>query len=112
MTDWAKFLADQLRGGNGQPALLPASIYAAIQTPGPNSDYGYGWGIVQRNWAGGKALTHTGSNTMNYACCWLGPAKGFGILVVSNQAGDKLNQAVDDAAGPMIEMHTAKEKSP
>jgi CubicO group peptidase (beta-lactamase class C family) len=112
MTDWAKFLADQLRGGNGQPALLPASIYAAIQTPGPNSDYGYGWGIVQRSWAGGKALTHTGSNTMNYACCWLGPAKGFGILVCSNQAGDKLNQAVDDLAGPMIELHLAKLKSP
>jgi CubicO group peptidase (beta-lactamase class C family) len=112
MTDWAKFLADQLRGGSGMPALLPASIYAAVQTPGPNSDYGFGWGIVQRSWAGGKALTHTGSNTMNYACCWLAPAKGFGILICSNQAGDNLDHAVNDAAGPMIELHLAHGKTP
>ena len=112
MTDWAKFLADQLRGGSGMPALLPASIYAAIQTSGPNSIYGFGWGIVQRSWAGGKALTHTGSNGMNYACCWLGPAKGFGILVCSNQAGDKLDHAVDDAAEAMIPLYLAHIKSP
>jgi hypothetical protein len=111
MTDWAKFLADQLRGGCGIPALLPAPIYAAIQSPGPNSDYGFGWGIVQRKWAGGKALTHAGSNTMNMCVCWLALGKKFGVLVCTNQGGDKTFNACDDAASAMILRYQAKPKA-
>jgi CubicO group peptidase (beta-lactamase class C family) len=112
MADWAKFLADQMRGGNGMPALLPAAIYADIQTPGPNSNYGFGWIIVQRGWAGGKALCHTGSNTMNFCNCWLAPAKKFGVLVCMNQGGGKTFIASDDAAEAMISLYTAKIKHP
>ena len=112
MTDWAKFLADQLRGGNGEPALLPTPIYADIQSAGPNSDYGFGWSIVQRKWAGGKMLSHAGSNTMNFAACWLGPHSGIGVLVCSNQGGDALNQASNEAAEAMISLYLAKLKSP
>ena len=111
MTDWAKFLADQMRGGNGMPALLPAPIYADIQKPGPNSKYGFGWIIVQRDWAGGKALCHTGSNTMNFCNCWLAPAKNFGVLVCMNQGGGKTFSASDDAAEAMISLYTARVKS-
>jgi CubicO group peptidase (beta-lactamase class C family) len=112
MADWARFLADQLRGGNGQPALLPASIYTAMQTPGPNSDYGFGWSIVPRKWAGGKMLSHAGSNTMNYAACWLGPAKGYGVLVCSNQGGDALGGACNEAAEKMLAQCAAKPRAP
>ncbi len=111
MADWAKFLADQMRGGNGMPSLLPASIYKAIQSPGTNSKYGFGWVIVQREWAGGKALCHTGSNTMNFCNCWLAPAKNFGVLVCINQGGDKMFNASDDAATAMIGRYFAKSKS-
>ena len=112
MADWAKFLADQLRGGSGMPALLPASIYADIQTPAPNSDYGFGWSIVQRKWANGKMLSHAGSNTMNYAACWLAPAKGFGVLVCCNQGSDDLGKASNEAAEAMTSLYLAKLKSP
>jgi CubicO group peptidase (beta-lactamase class C family) len=110
MTDWTKFLADQMRGGSGMPALLPASIYADIQSPGPNSKYGFGWMIVQREWAGGKALCHTGSNTMNFCNCWLAPSKNFGVLVCINQGGGKTFNASDDAATAMIDRYVAKSK--
>lgn len=116
MADWAKFLADQLRGGNGRPALLPALIYAAIQSPGPSSDYGLGWntvqgdglawGIVQREWAGGKILYHTGGNTLNFAVCRLGPLSGMGVLACCNQGGDAALTACNDAAEAMISLHT------
>lgn len=112
MTDWAKFLADQMRGGNGMPALLPAPLYTDIQSPGPESDYGFGWMIVQREWAGGNMLSHAGSNTMNYAACWLGPRSGIGVLVCSNQGGDALFEACNDAAEAMISLHIAKLKHP
>jgi CubicO group peptidase (beta-lactamase class C family) len=35
MTDWAKFLADQMRGGNGMPALLPAPFTRTFKNPVP-----------------------------------------------------------------------------
>jgi CubicO group peptidase (beta-lactamase class C family) len=112
VTDWAKFLADQMRGGSGMPALLPSSIYAAIQSPSPNSDYGFGWMIAQRKWADGKMLSHAGSNTMNYAACWLGPRSGIGVLVCSNQGGPTLGKACNEAAEAMISLYTTKLKHP
>jgi CubicO group peptidase (beta-lactamase class C family) len=111
ITDWAKFLTDQFRGGSGMKALLPDEIYRAIQTPAPNSEYGYGWIIVDRPWAGGKALSHAGSNTMNYCVCWLAPAKKFGVLVCTNQGGDKAAKACDDAASEMILRYQARPKA-
>jgi CubicO group peptidase (beta-lactamase class C family) len=110
MADWARFLADQLRGGSGRAALLPPAIYTAMQTPAANSDYGFGWIIVQRQWAGGNMLSHAGSNTMNYAACWLGPARGFGVLVCSNQAGDSLATACNDAAEAMFSFYSKNPK--
>lgn len=105
--DWAKFLADQLRGANGQKALLPPSIYAAIQTPPPGETYAFGWGVAQRPWAGGKVLTHNGSNTMNLAICWLAPRRRFGVLVCANQAGPEAAAACDEAVQLMIRRHSA-----
>jgi CubicO group peptidase (beta-lactamase class C family) len=111
MTDWSKFLIDQLRGGSGMKALLPNEIYQAMQTPAPKSDYGYGWGIVDRPWAGGKALTHAGSNTMNFCVCWLAPAKKFGVLVCTNQGGTNSQKAADDAASALIRVYLEKLKA-
>jgi CubicO group peptidase (beta-lactamase class C family) len=102
MGDWAKFLIDQLRGAVEMKALLPAEIYQAMQTPASGTEYGYGWIAADRSWAGGKALTHAGSNTMNYCVCWLAPAKKFGVLVCTNQAGDAAFQACDEAASALI----------
>jgi CubicO group peptidase (beta-lactamase class C family) len=98
MADWAKFLADQMRGGSGQAALLPASIYAAMQTPAGKSNYGFGWIIVSRRWARGKMLSHAGTNTMNYAASWLGPRCGYGVLVCCNQGGGKLGRMANEVA--------------
>ena len=101
--DWVKFLADQLKGGTGRKALLPSSIYDAMQNAPAATTYGYGWIICQRPWAGGKALTHAGSNTMNFCVCWLAPARDFGIVVCTNQGGQF--PAADEAAGALIRYH-------
>lgn len=107
LQDWAKFLVDQLRGGTGEKALLPRDIYQAMQTAVPPGDYGFGWGICQRPWAGGKALNHSGSNTMNFAVCWLAPGRKFGVLVCCNQGGDEALKACDEAAFALIQRHLA-----
>jgi CubicO group peptidase (beta-lactamase class C family) len=108
MTDWAKFLIDQLRGGAGMKALLPGGIYQAMQTAGPNSAVGYGWGVTDEPWAGGHALTHAGSNGINFCVCWLAAKKGFGVLVCTNEGGDQL-QACNEAASAMTNRYLANE---
>jgi len=112
INDWAKFLIDQLRGGTGMKALLPDNIYQAIQTNWAAKDeYGYGWQLRSRSWAGGKALTHCGSNTMNFCNCWLAPTKHFGVLVCLNQGGSKMFNASDAAASALINRYLSKPKT-
>ena len=100
---WAKFLIDQLRGAAGEKALLPPSIYTAIQTPHFDGNYAYGWGTARPPWAqGGKVLTHAGSNTMNYAVCWLSVDQGFGVLLCTNQSGKQASAACRKAGLALI----------
>ncbi len=110
MADWAKFLIDQLKGGSGFPAMLPNSIYEAMQTAQPGCHYGFGWSVTSRPWAGGKALNHAGSNTMNVANTWLAPNRKFGVLVCTNQGGPAAQKAADEAVGALIRRHEAAVK--
>ena len=62
-----------------------------------------GWVVVDRDWAGGAALTHAGSNTMWFAVTWVAPQRDFAVLVACNQGGDVAAQACDDAAWALIQ---------
>jgi CubicO group peptidase (beta-lactamase class C family) len=86
ITDWAKFIQDQLRGARGESALLRPESYQRLQTPPPGGDYALGWTVTERGWAGGKALNHGGDNTMNFANVWIAPGRNFAILVCVNQS--------------------------
>jgi CubicO group peptidase (beta-lactamase class C family) len=44
--DWARFIADQLRGARGEPALLQAASYQKLHTPPLGGDYALGWLVV------------------------------------------------------------------
>lgn len=102
--DWGKFISDQLKGAMGKPALLKPETYAKIQTPPFGGDYALGWIVTQRDWAGGTAFNHGGSNTMNYANVWVAPEKNFAMLICTNQGGDQAFEATDDTAAAMIKL--------
>ena len=102
--DWARFVQDQLRGARGESALLQAASYQKLQTPPFGGDYALGWSVVERDWAGGKALEHAGDNTMNCANVWIAPQKNFAILACVNQSGDIAFQATDEAVVAMIDL--------
>jgi CubicO group peptidase (beta-lactamase class C family) len=103
--DWARFVQDQLRGARGESGtLLKPESYQKLQTPPFGGDYALGWNVVQRSWAGGKALNHGGDNTMNFANVWVAPNKDFAILVCVNQSGDNAFKASDEAVGAMIDL--------
>jgi CubicO group peptidase (beta-lactamase class C family) len=99
--DWAVFIADQLRGARGESGLLKPESYRMLQTAPYGVDYALGWAIVERDWAGGKAFTHTGSNTMYLALAWLAPRKDFAILVCTNEGLDSFESA-DAVVGQVI----------
>jgi hypothetical protein len=44
---------------------------------------------------------------MNFAACWLGPARGYGVLVCSNRGGDALGQATNEAQEAMLRWYAA-----
>src|SRR5579864_4277324 len=107
--DWAKFIQAHLRGERGEPGLLKPETIKYLHTA-PFGDYGFGWGHAQRPWAGGLALTHTGSNTMNLAIVWMAPLKDFAVLVMTNQAdpGDVTFKACDEVEAALIQEFTKR----
>lgn len=65
----------------------------------PAKDYAVGWVVTKRPWAGGTALMHNGTNTMNHAVMWLAPGKKFAVVAMCNVDDAK---ACDDAAAFLI----------
>lgn len=107
---WSKFIADQLRGSRGEPALLRPAFYKKLHTPPfEGSDYALGWGTAERAWGGGTVFTHAGSNTMNFAVVWMAPERDFAALVCTNQAGKAAETAADEAVGAIIKIHNRKD---
>ena len=105
LSDWAKFVADQLRGDRGERALLAPESYKRLHSPPFGGDYAMGWLVVERPWGGGTVLNHAGSNTMNYAVAWVAPKRDFAVLVCTNQGGDSATRGTDEAAAALIRLH-------
>jgi CubicO group peptidase (beta-lactamase class C family) len=102
--DWGKFIAFMLRAAQGKEERLSKEQFEILTTPPDDiDDYALGWVTAERDWAGGKAIWHNGSNTMWYALAWLAPKKGFAALAACNQAGSWATSACDEAIGAMID---------
>lgn len=103
MDDWAAFA--QVHVGDGPEGyLLPDSI-DALHEAAPTSEYALGWYVVPRDWAGGDALNHAGSNKLNYAVAWLAPAKGMGVLIATNIYFEGVEGLIDSLAGDLIDLY-------
>ena len=74
LDDLARYAMFHLQPGtNG--LLKPETLVKLHTPPRRQADYACGWVVLQRDWAGGNALRHNGSNTMWYVVMWLAPAK-------------------------------------
>jgi CubicO group peptidase (beta-lactamase class C family) len=103
MADWARFAAAHLRGAQGKSHLLKPATFRALHTPPKGGDYAAGWIVTERSWAGGRALTHSGSNTSWYATVWIAPVRDFAILVATNLGGNSAAKACDQSIGKLLE---------
>jgi CubicO group peptidase (beta-lactamase class C family) len=108
LEDWAKFVADMLRSFDGKGQLLGQPLYDHLHQAPFGGDYAHGWVIANRDWAGGRAYTHAGSNTMNMAIAWVAPKRQFAILVASNVGSDKVSDACDDVVFKLIKRRAAQ----
>lgn len=108
IVDWGKFVAAHLRGEQGEAGVLKPETFKRLHTPPFGGDYGFGWIVTDRPWAGGRALTHVGSNTQNFAIVWMAPAKDFAVLVMTNQGGGETFNACDATAAALIQHFTQK----
>lgn len=108
LSDWMKFVQLHLDGARGlkTPLLKPES-FTKLHTAAEGGPYALGWGVADRQWAGGKALTHNGSNGMNFATVWVAPAKGLAFLIATNAGHDAAEQASNEAA-QLIAEHYAQ----
>jgi CubicO group peptidase (beta-lactamase class C family) len=78
LVDWGKYLNEHVKGFNNSSSFLLPSTFSKLHMkyPAANSEYTYGgWIRLERNWAGGTVLHHTGTNTYNYANVWIAPLK-------------------------------------
>ena len=106
LTDLATYGRWHLTEGASNPTLLPAKQVKQLHTPAHPAEngasYEFGWMILERSWAGGAAISHSGSNNMNFAIIWLAPKKDFGFAVTVNQGGDNASKGSDKLAGFIV----------
>ena len=114
LADWGKFIALHLAGARGESDFLKPGTFQKLHTivPVQGTDafpYALGWIVAERSWAGGRVLTHTGSNTYWYAVVWIAPSKDFAVFVATNAAEwvsgaeQRSEAATDEAAWALIQ---------
>ncbi len=112
LEDYARFLTAHMEGAQGKDGIVSAETFATLHTPRPGGKYAKGWIVVSRGWAGGQALSHSGSNTMWYATAWLAPEKNTAFFAVTNAGGDKASVAVNKAIEALISRHLQPDDAP
>lgn len=100
--DWARFITAHLKGPKGEGGLLKSETFDVLHRAAFGGNYAPGWLVTKRDWAGGRVLTHTGSNNQNFAVVWMAPKRDFAVLVASNQGKGEVAKACDTAAWTLI----------
>ncbi len=105
MQDLGRYISMHLAGAQGHGTLLRPETVTRLHTPAEGFNYASGWFIASRDWAGGDAVAHSGSNNRWYAVVWMAPQRDFAVLVATNQGGEVAAAATDEAASRLIRMH-------
>jgi hypothetical protein len=100
--DLAKYVKLHLDGEAGLSKMLTKEEFTLLHTAQSGGDYAFGWLILTRPWADGRAIFHNGSNNMNYAAIWMAPSRSFGAMAACNAAGSAAEKAVDEAVSAAI----------
>lgn len=99
LTDLFAFYRLHLAGeiGVGGQLLTLASL-ERLHRAATGTSYACGWQLSQRDWARGRVLLHSGSNTYWLATVFLAPQRDLGLFVATNVGGDAGARANDEVA--------------
>jgi CubicO group peptidase (beta-lactamase class C family) len=103
--DLAKYAAFHMAGDRSK--LLKAETFKKLHEP-VGGGYALGWGVTERKWAGGRALTHSGSNNMFYVVVWMAPGKNCAVIVAANIGVNEAAAGCDEAVGQLIKEYFEK----
>jgi CubicO group peptidase (beta-lactamase class C family) len=81
---WGRFLELHARPNRTAAPLLAPATLTRLHTPVEGGDYAGGWIVLDRKWARGAVLTHSGSNTLWTATVLVAPAREIVIAVTTN----------------------------
>ncbi|MBX3178425.1 MAG: serine hydrolase [Candidatus Hydrogenedentes bacterium] len=109
LEDYARFIAAHLKGAQGEDGIVTAETFRTLHTPAEGGDYAMGWIVTERDWAGGRALTHGGSNTLWFATVWIASERDMAFFAVTNAGGNTAFRAVDEAVVALLERHGGRE---
>ena len=67
------------------PVLKKKETYEYLHTALPqNEGYARGWIVTRTGWSQGPAISHDGSNTMNYCSIWIAPERKAAVAAFTN----------------------------
>jgi CubicO group peptidase (beta-lactamase class C family) len=116
LEDWGKFISDQLRGGEGKPALLKPATYARLHSAPVGGTYALGWVSANSSWGGGDVLWHSGSNGFNLALVAMAPARDIALLAVCNAGildpSSEPRKACDEVGRQLMAMASLPDSTP
>jgi CubicO group peptidase (beta-lactamase class C family) len=101
LDDLARYAIFHIRSGRDGGLLKPKTFHK-LHTPPDDSDYACGWVCPKRDWAGGQALMHAGSNNLWFLIMWLAPDKDFAVIAATNTGAAKAFKGCDDVVSAMI----------
>jgi CubicO group peptidase (beta-lactamase class C family) len=102
----ARYIRVHLDGVECRRLGLDGDALRHLHTPFPDgAEYALGWVVLEREWAQGRALMHTGSNKSFFSVIWLAPARGLGFAVLANAAPPEAEQACDRVAARLVERY-------
>jgi CubicO group peptidase (beta-lactamase class C family) len=104
LIDWAKYASLHLEAARSQVQRL---AFIKLHSDPYEQGYGFGWGIAERPWAGGKVLMHAGSNTMWFSQIVLAPGRDLGLLVAANRADEPAQKGVGKTLEALIDRFAA-----
>ena len=107
--DLVRYVAFHLTGEEGESDLLKAESFKKLHTSA-GDEYALGWVVLERKWAGGRALMHNGSNTMFYVVVWMAPDRKSAVITATNVGGPNAAFAgCNEAAEKLIKKFLLKE---
>lgn len=113
LPDWGRFVQWHLRLARGAKSRLPLGAETIRQLQTPHGDqYAMGWAVAERDWAGGRVLTHAGSNGAWYCVVWIAPQGDRAYFAATNCGGENAVKGCDEAIGALIKLYPGAATQP